>query len=254
MAGEFRCPAAEEVGRRGRELSARVVPGQCQSEPHSAATPGPAAPVNKARTLRALVAFLMGFAREFPLRLRREGRGSERGRADAKHPLSLLGTGAQFADGAPSPQCILGAGQSGGGALGSLWGTPKVGRDRVCAQQVKENDGVRGQKEPDRRARAQERPVERAGAAVEVPRRPAGSHGAGAGVGRSEKERLPQRGRAKAGQGVKERTSGSPGHPRKEDQRPKEACAPGRGARQEGCAAPARGGRAARGACPGGAL
>lgn len=46
----------------GGSATARVVPGQCRSEPYPAATRGAAAPVNKARTSQALVALLVGFA------------------------------------------------------------------------------------------------------------------------------------------------------------------------------------------------
>lgn len=66
MAAELGRPAAGEVDPRERELAARAVPGQCRSEPHPAATPGPAALVNKARASRTLAALLVGFSREFP--------------------------------------------------------------------------------------------------------------------------------------------------------------------------------------------
>jgi hypothetical protein len=56
--GKFARPVAGRWVGGGGSAIARVVPGQCRAEPHPAATPGPAAPVNKAR-----ISFLGGLKR-----------------------------------------------------------------------------------------------------------------------------------------------------------------------------------------------
>lgn len=145
------------MGRWGRELPARVVPGQCQSEPHPATTPGPAAPVNKARISRALVALLVGFAWEFLLGLRRATEASS-GRADSKHRYLSSGENAQFpvasaqrargAAGSAVSDTFPGAPRSQDRAVegrrAALGGRQGKGRDRAPAQQMSENYDVLG--------------------------------------------------------------------------------------------------------------
>lgn len=81
-------------GQWGRELTARVAPGLCRSEPHPAATPWPVAPVNKARRTSRRSSPSLGLAWEFLPGPRRAAEASS-GREDSEHPLSALGRSAR---------------------------------------------------------------------------------------------------------------------------------------------------------------
>lgn len=114
--------------------------------------PRPAAPVNKARTSRALVALLVGYAREFLAGLRRPRRRAQEERTPSTRCLSLgEARNSQRARGAARRTESPVHSQEHPGRRAERWrgaweplGGAKRGGDRVGAQQMTENYDVMG--------------------------------------------------------------------------------------------------------------